>query len=81
MGHALDGRPLIVRLQKRSEKYQQVGRSGPLAVDVHLHRQSVGAITELKQAIKDLLLIAPESTPEEFNYVAAARAALERHGH
>ncbi len=79
MGHPLDARPLTMRLQKRIEKYQQA-RSGPLATDVHLHRQSVDAITDLKQAIKDLLLIAPESTPEEFNYVTAARSALERHG-
>lgn len=33
---------------------------------------------ELIQALRDLLIIAPEQTPEEFNYTSAARAALAK---
>jgi hypothetical protein len=51
MGHALDGRPLLVRLQKRIEKYTGC-MAGPLATDVTLHQQSVELINELVWALK-----------------------------
>jgi hypothetical protein len=51
MGQALDGRPLLVRLQKRIEKYTGCLAS-PLATDVALHQQSVELINELAWALK-----------------------------
>ncbi|WP_237882028.1 hypothetical protein [Pseudomonas sp. PGPR40] len=55
MGNALDGRPLLVRLQKRIEKYTGC-LAGPLATDVTLHQQSVDLINEwaLKQTRENL---------------------------
>lgn len=47
MSHALDARPLPVRLQKRIEKYDLAHRTSPLATDVHLHRQSLEEISRL----------------------------------
>ncbi|MCY1465833.1 hypothetical protein D9M71_840310 [compost metagenome] len=52
MGHALDGRPLLVRLKKRIEKHQSTRSSYPLATDVELHRQSMALIYELTAALK-----------------------------
>jgi hypothetical protein len=51
MGHALDNRPLLVRLQKRIDKYQ-AGSTNPLSTDVTLHAQSIALITELAEALK-----------------------------
>ncbi|MFJ2362522.1 hypothetical protein ACIPIN_02180 [Pseudomonas sp. NPDC087697] len=47
MPHVLDGRPLLVRLQKRIEKYDRAHRSSPLATDMTLHQQSADEINRL----------------------------------
>ena len=51
MGHALDTRPLLVRLQKRIEKYEGV-TVAPLVTDQALHKQSAEAIRECIKALE-----------------------------
>lgn len=56
MRHELKDRPLLLRLQKRIEKYQLAHRSSPLAVDVELHRQSMVEIEKLTEELNQALL-------------------------
>lgn len=51
MGHALDARPLLVRLQKRIEKYEGV-TAATLVTDQLLHKQSVEAVRECIKALE-----------------------------
>lgn len=52
---------------KRSREV--LGADLPTATAIHV---------DLVQALRGLLIIAPEQTPEEFNYTSAARAALAK---
>ena len=40
--------------------------------------QLLSAAHELLEALESLLLIAPDDTPEDYNYVAKARAAIAK---
>lgn len=51
MPHALDGRPLLDRLNARIQKYQGC-TTKPLVTDITMHQQSVEMINELAQVLK-----------------------------
>ncbi|NWB96673.1 hypothetical protein HX882_12290 [Pseudomonas gingeri] len=51
MPHALDGRPLLARLQARVRKYEGATAT-PLAVDIALHQQSAEEITRLTAEVE-----------------------------
>lgn len=60
MPHALDDRPLLVRLTARTKKYQ--GCTGdPLATDIALHHQSADEIRRLAVIIEGLTSAAQEA--------------------
>ncbi|WP_095148137.1 hypothetical protein [Pseudomonas sp. Irchel s3a18] len=83
MGNVLDGRPLLVRLQKRIDKYQGC-TTKPLVTDIDLHQQSVSAIKVLLDALQDLLedlddrAMDVEPNPGQRNCMERARTAIAK---
>ncbi|SAM35802.1 hypothetical protein BN1864_LIB5394:05849 [Pseudomonas sp. 1 R 17] len=78
MGHALDGRPLAVRLQKRIQKFQGCTAQS-LVTDMALHQQSLEAITECVSALKALAAHYGDLRDGESLNVDAARSALAKY--
>ncbi|WMN15635.1 hypothetical protein QL104_19965 [Pseudomonas piscis] len=60
MPHALDDRPLLVRLTARTKKYQGCTGS-PLATDIALHQQSIEEINRLTAITEELVSAAQEA--------------------
>jgi len=66
MSHALDNRPLSVRLQARIEKYTGV-TVDPLVTDLALHTQSLAEITRLSTEVAVLNKNVIDFTREDFD--------------